>query len=58
MPIPALDGGSLLFLLIEMIFRKPVPKKIEGAIRSAGFALLMLLVIFVSFKDVIFLFKK
>lgn len=58
LPIPALDGGSLLFLLIEMIFRKPVPRKIEGAIRSAGFALLMLLVIFVSFKDVIFLFKK
>ena len=57
LPIPALDGGSLFFLLIEIIFRKPVPARIEGAIKAAGFMLLMALVVFVSFKDVIYLFK-
>ena len=56
-PFPALDGGTLLFLLFEMITRKPIPKKIEYGLKFAGFALLMLLVIFVSFKDIIGLFK-
>ena len=57
LPIPALDGGTLVFLLIEMISRKRVPKKIEYTIRNIGFALLMALVVFVAFKDVIYLFK-
>ena len=57
LPIPALDGGSLFFLLIEIIFRKPIPTKIESAIKATGFMLLMALVVFVSFKDVIYLFK-
>ncbi len=57
LPIPALDGGTLLFLLIEMIFRKPIPRKIENGLKLAFFALLMLLVIFVSFKDIFSLFK-
>lgn len=58
LPIPALDGGSLLFLIIEMIFRKPIPRKIENNLRTAGFMLLMALVVFISCKDVVFLFKK
>ena len=57
LPIPALDGGTLFFLLIEMIFRKPIPKKIENSLKFAGFALLMLLIVFVSLKDAIGLFK-
>jgi len=56
LPIPALDGGTLLFTLIEMIFRKPIPKRVENALKLAGFALLMLLVIFVTFKDIFGLF--
>ncbi len=56
LPIPALDGGTLVFTLIEMIFRKPIPRKIENGLKITGFALLMLLVIFVTFKDVFGLF--
>lgn len=56
LPIPALDGGTLLFLLIEMIFKKPIPKKVENILKLTGFALLMLLVIFVTFKDIFGLF--
>ncbi|MBO5380003.1 MAG: site-2 protease family protein [Clostridia bacterium] len=55
LPIPALDGGTLLFTAIEMIFRKRVPKKIEDTLKLAAFALLILLVIVVSIKDVIML---
>ena len=57
LPIPALDGGTLFFLIIEMIFRKPIPRKIENGLKFTGFALLMLLVIFVTFKDIIGLFN-
>ena len=57
LPIPALDGGTLLFLIIEMIFRKPIPRKIENGLKLTGFALLMLLVVFVTFNDILGLFK-
>ena len=53
LPIPALDGGTLLFLIIEMIFKKPIPRKIENALKLTGFALLMLLIVFVTFKDIL-----
>ncbi len=52
LPIPALDGGTLLFTGIEMIFKKKVPKKIEDTIKFVGFGLLMLLIVVVSVKDV------
>ncbi len=52
LPIPALDGGRLLFLLIELIRRKPIDPKYEGYIHLAGFALLMLLIVFVTFQDI------
>jgi regulator of sigma E protease len=51
-PFPALDGGRFLFLIIEKIRRKPVDRKIEAVIHAIGFALLMLLVVVVTFKDV------
>ncbi len=56
LPLPALDGGRLLFQLIELVVRKPIPRKIEGIIHFAGLALLMLLLVIITLKDVISLF--
>ena len=56
LPFPALDGGRLLFLLIEKLRGKPIRPEIEGMLNLAGFALLMLLVVVVTFKDVAKLF--
>jgi regulator of sigma E protease len=52
LPIPALDGGRIVFLIVEGIRRKPLDPKIEGYIHAAGMALLMLLMLIVAFKDV------
>lgn len=52
LPIPALDGGTLLMTAIEMIFKKKIPKKIEDIIKLVGFGLLITLIIFVSVKDI------
>lgn len=46
LPIPSLDGARALFVFIEMIFRKPVPRKIEGWIHTVGLFMLLGLVIF------------
>ena len=56
LPFPALDGGRVLFLIIEKIRRRPVNQKIEQIIHSAGFALLILLIFVVTGRD-IFKFK-
>ena len=56
LPIPALDGGRLVFLIIEAVRRKPIDREIEGKIHFAGFALLMMLILYVSVHDVIKLF--
>jgi len=45
LPLPALDGGRIFFVVIEMIFRKPVPQDKEAWVHFVGFALLMLLMI-------------
>ena len=52
LPFPALDGGRVLFLIIEKLRGKPLHRKFEEWAHTAGFALLMLLVIFVTYKDV------
>jgi regulator of sigma E protease len=52
LPIPALDGGRFLFILYEMIFRKKPNKDIEGRIHLAGFALLLLLILLITFQDI------
>lgn len=52
LPIPALDGGRLIFILIEAIFRRPVNRKIEGMVHFAGFMLLMVLMVFVMYNDI------
>ena len=54
-PIPALDGGRLLFILIEMIFRRPVNQKIENAMILTGMALLMTFMAVVLWNDIRFL---
>ena len=56
-PFPAFDGGHILFLIIEKIRRKPVDSNIEATITGIGFVCLMLLMIYVTFHDVINLFS-
>ena len=56
LPIPALDGGRLLFLIIEWIRRKPMNPKYEGYVNMAGFMLLMLLMVVILGHDIINLF--
>lgn len=51
-PIPALDGGRLLFILIEWVRRKPVPPEKEGMVHLIGFGLLMILIVIITFNDV------
>lgn len=52
LPIPALDGGRLLFILIEWVRGKPVPPEKEGLIHGIGLILLMLLMVVLVVKDV------
>ncbi|MCX6740092.1 MAG: RIP metalloprotease RseP [Candidatus Parcubacteria bacterium] len=52
-PFPAFDGGHLLFIIIEKIRRKPVNKKIEGIIHTIGFSILMILIIVITFQDIL-----
>lgn len=55
-PIPAVDGGKILFLVIEAIKRKPINYKIEQNITAVFFGLLILLMIFITIKDIIRIF--
>lgn len=56
LPFPAFDGGRILFLIIEKIKGKPVDPKIENTIHSIGFILLMVLMVYVTFNDILKLF--
>ncbi|MDD7593618.1 MAG: RIP metalloprotease RseP [Peptoniphilaceae bacterium] len=56
LPIPALDGFTLLLIIIEKLRGKPLKQQVEERIKIVGFSLLMGLILFVSFKDVIRLF--
>ena len=53
LPLPALDGGRLLFQLIELIRRKPIKPEIEGYVHFAGLVALMILMVVVAVKDII-----
>ena len=55
-PLPALDGGRLLFVLLEMITRRRLPEKVEGWIHTAGFVVLISLMVLITCKDVYTLF--
>ncbi|MEG2720226.1 MAG: site-2 protease family protein [Oscillospiraceae bacterium] len=57
LPIPALDGGRLLFLIIEGIRRKPIKPKYEGYVHAAGFAFLIMLMVAVTFNDILRLIR-
>ena len=56
LPIPALDGGRLFFILVEMIFRKPINRKYEAYVHAAGLILLFGLMIVITLKDIFQLF--
>ena len=53
LPIPALDGGHVLFVLIELITRKKVNAKVEGIATTIFFFLLMALMLYVTIHDII-----
>lgn len=52
LPFPALDGGRFIMLVFEVIFRKPVPRRVEGIINGVGMALLLTLMAVITFKDI------
>lgn len=56
LPLPALDGGRLIFQIIELIRRRPVKPEFEGYVHFVGIVLLMLLMVVITFKDVMNLF--
>ncbi|MDB4979588.1 MAG: rane-associated zinc metalloprotease [Myxococcales bacterium] len=58
LPLPSLDGGRATFLVLEWIRRRAVPPRIEAAVHTAGFMLLLGVLFFVSFKDIRHLFGK
>lgn len=53
LPFPALDGGRLLFLIIEAIRRKPINAKYEGVVDTVGFALLMCFMLVITYSDIL-----
>jgi len=56
LPIPALDGGRIVFVILEKILKKPVPMKYEQIAHTIGFLLLMTLIVVVTWRDVAKLF--
>ncbi|HQC83761.1 MAG TPA: site-2 protease family protein [Bacilli bacterium] len=56
LPFPAFDGGHILFVIIELITRKKTNQKIEGWLNTIGFILIMLLMVIITFKDILKLF--
>ena len=57
LPIPALDGSKVIFALAEILRRKPIDPEKEGLIHWLGFLLLMLLIVFVTYNDILRLIK-
>ncbi len=52
LPFPALDGGRFLFLLIEFIFKKPIPRKVEQVVNGIGLAILLTFMAVITVKDI------
>ena len=52
LPIPALDGGRLVFLIIEAVRGKPIDKEKEGMVHMAGMMVLLALMVLILFNDV------
>jgi regulator of sigma E protease len=57
LPFPALDGGRILFVAIESIARRQIHTRFQNIVNIVGFSLLMALMVIVSIKDIIKLFK-
>lgn len=57
LPIPALDGGRLVFMLLEVIRGKPIPPEKEGMVHFAGLVALMILMVFVMYNDIARIFR-
>jgi regulator of sigma E protease len=55
-PFPALDGGRIIFVLLEMLFRRRLPEKVENWIHTAGFVFLISLMVFITWQDIYKLF--
>ncbi len=53
LPLPALDGGRVLFLIVEGLRGKPFNREREGLVNLIGFALLIMLAIFITYKDIL-----
>ena len=58
LPLPALDGGRLIFLLVEVVRGKPVPPDKEGFVHFLGFVALMILMVFVLYNDIVRIFAS
>lgn len=52
LPLPALDGGRLVFMLVEVVRGKPVPPEKEGMVHFAGLVVLMILMVFIMYNDI------
>ncbi len=52
LPLPALDGGRLVFMLVEVVRGKPVPPEKEGMVHFAGLVVLMVLMVFIMYNDI------
>ena len=57
LPIPALDGGRILFVIIEAIIGKPIPPKYEGLCHGIGFILLLILMVYATGNDIMRLIR-
>ncbi len=53
LPLPALDGGRFLFMLVEVIIRKPIPQKYEGWVHAAGFIILLGFIAVITLNDIV-----
>ena len=53
MPFPVLDGGHLVIIIIESIFKREIPVKVKVAIQNVGFVLLLILMAFILYNDIL-----
>lgn len=58
LPLPAFDGGRVFFMIIEAIRKKPVSPKVENIIHAVGLVLLMILMVVITFNDIVRIFFK
>ncbi len=58
LPLPALDGGRMVFLMVELIRGKPIKREYEGYVHFAGIVILLLFMVFITYKDLVKLITK